>query len=313
MAAEGGLSHYLPGTPGDLAIAQSPAPGLQMDNTLWYQNGSVDAAVLQGAVNLDLDVDIVLNLLATSYIFEREILGGTYTVGALIPFGYAELSATVVAPGGGQRQAEQSSFNLSDAAFVPAQLNWSLGNFSLKLAEVIIAPTGAYDVDEVVNLGRNYWSFDTVGVMTWLDRAIGTELSPAPGLMYNTKNDDTDYQTGIELHLDFTGNPFVTETLAVACAAIGTSRSATAAATVPSSAASARKHSASAPASSGLPNSPILGRWMHDFETDNRFESDDFTLTGAWKFEEWVYQIDEVQARLWIAMGAPPDIATPIP
>lgn len=83
-------------------------------------------------------------------------------------------------PGGGQRQVGQSSFNLSDAAFVPIQLNWSLGNFSFKLAEVIIAPTGAYDVDEVVNLGRNYGSFGTLGAMTWLDPAIGTELSLAP-------------------------------------------------------------------------------------------------------------------------------------
>jgi hypothetical protein len=61
MAAEGGSSHYLPGTAGDIAIAQSPAPGLQMGNTLWYQDGNVGAAVLQGAVNFDLDVDVALN------------------------------------------------------------------------------------------------------------------------------------------------------------------------------------------------------------------------------------------------------------
>ena len=28
----------------------------------------------------------------------------------------------------------------------------------------------------------------------------------------------------------------------------------------------------------------VLGKWMHDFTAENRFESDYFTLTGAWKF-----------------------------
>jgi len=28
----------------------------------------------------------------------------------------------------------------------------------------------------------------------------------------------------------------------------------------------------------------VLGRWMHDFSAQNRFESDYFTPTGAWRF-----------------------------
>lgn len=28
----------------------------------------------------------------------------------------------------------------------------------------------------------------------------------------------------------------------------------------------------------------VLGKWMHDFSAENRFESDYVTLTGAWKF-----------------------------
>ena len=30
--------------------------------------------------------------------------------------------------------------------------------------------------------------------------------------------------------------------------------------------------------------SNVLGKWMHDFDAENRFESDYFTLTGAWSF-----------------------------
>jgi hypothetical protein len=279
----------LPGTAGDIAIAQSPAPGLQMGNTLWYQNGSVDAAVLQGAVNFDLDVDVALNLLAASYTFDRAILGGTFTVGALIPFGYAKLSATVVGPGGDQRDEDQSAVDLSDAAFVPAQLNWSLGNFSFKLAEVIIAPTGGYDDDDVVNLGRNYWSFDTVGAMTWLDPALGTEISVAPGIMYNTENTATDYQTGVEFHVDLTANQFVTETLALGLRGYWY-RQLTADSGDGAVLGSFRSESFGlGPGFLWTPKFAngrlsVLGKWMHDFEAENRFESDYFTLTGAWKF-----------------------------
>lgn len=120
-------------------------------------------------------------------------------MGTLNPFGYAKLSAV----------------DLSDAAFVPAQLNWSLGNFSFKLAEVTIAPTGGYNDNDVVNLRCNYWSFDTVGAVTWLDPSLGSEISLAPGIMYNTEINATDYQTGAEFHLDFTAKHFLTETLSV--------------------------------------------------------------------------------------------------
>ena len=38
-AAEGGFSFYLPGLVGDIAIAQSTEPGLQVASTVLYQSG----------------------------------------------------------------------------------------------------------------------------------------------------------------------------------------------------------------------------------------------------------------------------------
>jgi len=63
-AAEGASSHYLPGTAGDIALAVPPAPGLQFANITLVQAGSVDAAVLQGEVDLGLDVTVALDLVA---------------------------------------------------------------------------------------------------------------------------------------------------------------------------------------------------------------------------------------------------------
>ena len=215
LAAEGGASLYIPGGAGDIAIAVSPEPGFQVANAIYAQISSVDRAVLQGAVNLGLDVDVVLNFIAGSYTFTQPVLGGTYSLGVIIPFGYAELDAQATGPAGRSVGVSGDTFNLADIAIVPLQLNWNVGDFHFKFAEAVIAPTGDYDVDDVINLGRNYWAFDTVAAFTWLSTGTGTEFSMVPGLMVNTQNDDTDYTTGLEFHVDFTLNQFLAKTFAL--------------------------------------------------------------------------------------------------
>ena len=172
-AAEGAASHYLPGTGGDFLIAQPPKPGWQAVGMLWYQTGDVNRTVLQGRVNLSLDLDLFLALPIATYTFEPKVLGGTYTVGIAVPFGYANLDAQAVFPILGVRTVSDDSFDLSDVVFTPVQLNWKEGRFSFKLAESVIAPTGGYDKSDYVNLGRNYWSFDTVAAVSWFHENTG--------------------------------------------------------------------------------------------------------------------------------------------
>jgi hypothetical protein len=289
IAAEGGASHYLPGAGGDMLLAAPPAPGLTVANTLWFQTGSLGRAVLEGRVEFGLDLDLALNLASASYTFETPVLGGAYTMAAMVPFGYADLSASLTRPGVGRIETGGDSFALSDIALIPVQLNWSAGPFSFKASQAIIAPTGAYDVDRAVNLGRNYWSFDTAAAVTWFDPEGGREVSLAPGIMFNTENTDTNYRTGTEFHLDFTATQFVSESFAVglrgywyqqitgdsgAGAVLGDFKS--------ESVGLGLGFLWTPPVGDGRLS--VLGKWMHDVHADNRFESDYFTLTGAWKF-----------------------------
>ena len=215
FAAEGASSLYIPGGAGDVVIALSPEPGFQIANGVFWQDGSVDTAVLQGAVDLGIDLTLILDFLAGSYTFEKPVFGGTYTIGAIIPFGYASLDASATGPGGGTVSVSDNTFNLADIAVVPLQLNWNVGNFHFKFAEAIIAPTGDYDTEDLLNLGRNYWAFDTVGALTWFNTGSGTEVSVAPGILVNLRNDDTDYKTGNEFHVDLTVNQFFSKNFAV--------------------------------------------------------------------------------------------------
>ena len=107
-AAEGGSSHYLPGTAGDILLAVAPQPGFLVANTVWFQSGDLSRAVLEGHVDLDLDMETVLNLLAATYTFDTPVLGGAYTIAMVIPFGYANLDARLSGFGGSVKVSDDS-------------------------------------------------------------------------------------------------------------------------------------------------------------------------------------------------------------
>ena len=289
QAAEGAASHYLPGTAGDILFAQPPKPGWQAAGMLWYQSGNVSRAVLQGRVNLSLDLDLFLAIPSATYTFEQPVLGGTYTVGFAVPFGYANLDAQATFPILGVRGVSDDSFDLSDMVFTPVQLNWKDGAVSFKLAENIIAPTGGYDTGDVVNLGRNYWSFDTIAAVTWFHEKTGTAVDLAPGIMVNTENNKTNYKTGTEFHLDFAVNQFFSESFAVGIIGYwyqqlsGDSGSGAVLGDFKSEAFGIGPGFVWIPKSAGG-GLTVLGKWIHDFHAKNRFDSDYFTLTAAWKF-----------------------------
>ncbi len=286
-AAEGASSHYLPGAVGDIFLAVPPEPGLQAANMFWYQTGSTDVAVLEGQVSLGIDLDLFLNLASFSYTFETLVLGGRYSIGTAIPFGYVNMEGALTGPRGERLDFSDDSFDLSDIAIIPFQMNWSTGKWSFKLWESIVAPTGGYDASgsDLANLGRNYWSFDTVGAVTWFNPDSGTEMSVAPGVMFNTENPDTEYQTGTEFHVDFVANQFISETFALglrgyyykqltgdsgAGATLGDFKS---------------ESFALGPGFVWTGGRfTVLGTWLHDFSADNRFESDYIMLTFAWTF-----------------------------
>ena len=288
-AAETGLSMYLPGSAGDILLAVPPQPGPAVSAGVFIQSGDVGTAVLQGAVNVGIDVDIVLNIAGASYTFETPLEGVTYSIGAAVPFGYAKLAAGIIGPLGGTVSADADTFNLADIVLTPLAFNWSSGNFHFRIAEVIVAPTGDYDVSKVVNIGRNYWAFDTVGAVTYFDPRSGTEFSVAPGLMINTRNNATDYRTGTEFHLDFTANQFVSSSFAIGVRGYyyrqltGDDGSGARLGDFKSESFGIGPGFLWQPEFAGGKLS-IVGKYLRDLTATNRFKSDYGTIGAAWKF-----------------------------
>jgi hypothetical protein len=61
----------------------------------------------------------------------------------------------------------------------------------------------------------NYWTFETDFAMTYLNQETGQDYSIVLGYGYNAENDDTDYQSGDEAHIDYVFNQFLSESLAI--------------------------------------------------------------------------------------------------
>lgn len=76
----------------------------------------------------------------------------------------------------------------------------------LRLAQLVPGEDRSYDEDSIANVGRGYWSFDTVGAVTWYKEDWGTEVSWAWGLMHNADSEYIEYHTSNESHVDLAIN-----------------------------------------------------------------------------------------------------------
>jgi hypothetical protein len=93
---------------------------------------------------------------------------------------------------------------LGDIELLPVMLGWTNGDFKVGGNFGVYAPTGVYEKGRLANTGRNYWTFEPGLNFSWVSSKIGTEVTLFTGLDFNTKNTDTDYQSGTSYHLDGT-------------------------------------------------------------------------------------------------------------
>lgn len=215
-ASEGAASYYFAGAFGSFLTAVPPEPGFTVASQTLIFGGNTQRAVLRGRATFGLTAFALYEYLAGSYAFERPILGGRLQVGAAAPVvGTVSTTVSLDTRRFGSLSNDASDTGFGDMLLNPFSFYWSFGELHVKLAQWVVAPTGRYDVNKLINVGRNYWAFDTQLGITWFHKATGTELTVLPGIMLNTTNPDTDYTTGPEFHLDFMVNQFLAPTFAI--------------------------------------------------------------------------------------------------
>jgi hypothetical protein len=219
-ADEGGVSFWLPGTFGSLAAVPG-APGFSF-GTVYYHT-SVDASAgknfrIGGGVTAGLDAHADLALLFPAYTFATPVLGGRASIGMIAVVGRNNvgIDATLTGPFGNtiSGSREQSVTGFGDL-YPQATLKWNHGVHNFMVYTMWGLPVGRYDSNRLANLGIGHWSGDGGAGYTYFNPQTGREFSAVAGFTYNFRNPSTDYQNGIDFHLDWAASQFLSKQLHV--------------------------------------------------------------------------------------------------
>jgi hypothetical protein len=217
-ADEGGVSFWLPGQMASFAASQGE-PGWSVPVVYFHTSADASASrnfTAGGNLVAGLDATADLVFFAPTYTAKQPILGGQAAVNLVWPAGEMKVRADAVITG---PQGNPINLSRTDTVsgggdlYAMGTLKWAEGNDSWLAYLNAGIPVGAYEVGRLANIGINHWSVDAGGGYTYLNAETGREFSAVGGLTYNFENEDTDYQNGIDAHLDLAASQFLSEQL----------------------------------------------------------------------------------------------------
>jgi hypothetical protein len=172
-----------------------PPPGNYFINYLGYYQGDLRD---NNGDKLPVEVKATFDALRFIYVSNHKIFGGDWAVHAIVPLVYQKLETPDPSLG------NDWVFGLGDITIDPLIIGWHFPpDWHITVGLDIYLPTGKYNSnDPTDSIGANYYSFEPVFSFTYLNQS-GFEVSAK--LMYNikTRNDDTDYQSGDDFHMDY--------------------------------------------------------------------------------------------------------------
>jgi hypothetical protein len=189
LATENGLTSA-PLGPDDYLTGAMPPPGLY---GIVYANHYQANHLGGNSGDLPVGFDLRVNALAGRVDWVRPVnfLGadrwGTLFVLPLLDIDLAVSPTPGVTLAGSKRGAGDLTMGNG--------LHWTLGEFHMVNAVDVVFPTGVYNAQDLVNLGRNQWVTRLNHMGTWLP-GNQWDLSYRLGWDYNFRNPATDYQSG---------------------------------------------------------------------------------------------------------------------
>jgi hypothetical protein len=229
-ADESGTSFWLPGLEGSLA-ATPTTPGWSVAAIYYHTtvNASGAAAAAREAqvgrfsptVNVNLNLSLAaqgdLAFIAPTYTFATPVFGGqaSITLAGVYGRSAASIAGTLTAAVG-QITTTRSGF-LQDALtsygdlYPTFKLKWNSGVNNFMVYATGDIPVGDYNSNRLANIGLGHGAIDLGGGYTYFNPATGNEFSSVAGFTYNFKNPDTQYQSGIDFHLDWGASHFLSK------------------------------------------------------------------------------------------------------
>jgi hypothetical protein len=235
LADEGGVSFWIPGFFGSLA-ATPVTPGWSATEIFYHDSVSASGNValakaiqigqipgsLNGTVNANVNANVNFGFVAATYTFATPVLGAQASATLLAGYGNNSTSlagsfaGTVTGPGGNSFPLLLSdNINSSVTAFgdlIPFfEMKWNAGVNNFMTYVTADLPAGAYQSTRLANLGIGHWAIDAGGGYTYFDPKTGHEASAVLGFTYNFINPATQYQNGVDMHLDWGASQFLTK------------------------------------------------------------------------------------------------------
>jgi len=215
-ADDGGKSLYLLGKRGPLA-AFVPKPGFYVSNDVyWYDASSSDFLPLGDRIGdhvvQDVSAQALMDIPQFTWVTDVTLGGGRLAFSAVVPFGKIDVSGqgTVQLPSGFAPTVKLSD---SDSGFgdpvVGSSIGWKKRDGdkfrAWSVYSALYIPIGSYQVGRIANLSGNRWGLDVGGAYTMANFKGGREFSSVLGFTFNGDNQDTDYSSGTDMHLEISG------------------------------------------------------------------------------------------------------------
>lgn len=185
-------SHYPAGAEG-IKGASLPPPGLYFrDYTFFYR-----AQDLDGGPPGDFSLSALINAPRLIWMSDLKLLGASYGMDLIVPFGYQRMKIDAFG-------SSQDDCGIGDIQFEPLLLSWHGERFDAAAGYAVWAPTGKFEGDELVNLGKGFWTHMLTGGATWyLDAEKTLAISALCRYEISDEQEDTNIEPGDMFTLDF--------------------------------------------------------------------------------------------------------------
>ena len=194
QATEGGISSWPMGIE-NYGMGILPPPGTY--GQVFVGNYLADT-LRDNAGDKAADIDLRVTTIVPRFVWvtEQKVLGGNLGFHALLPLNDIRLNV--------KNGPHDHKRGIGDAHLGPVIGFHHSDKFHTAVGVDFVLPTGSeYDKNDLVNLGNNYYTVQAVYAMTYMD-PNGFNADVRLMHDYNFENKDTHYQSGRELHADYT-------------------------------------------------------------------------------------------------------------
>jgi hypothetical protein len=213
QAEEGGSGHYLPGSMASFMDGVSSEPTfIARINYINYDGSNSANRDIPIAGQTAANVRAKSNAVGFTMFWAPQwgLINDNwnFAMSTTIPWLSMDVSADITEnlPVGPQKvRLSDKETGLGDIILMPLMFNYKASkdlNANFRLS--VYAPTGSYKKRRLANTGKNFWTFEPAAAVIYLGQKNGIEASAFLGVDFNTENEDTDYKSGKQAHLDAT-------------------------------------------------------------------------------------------------------------